>query len=76
MVMYTYGDFGILKPKKYWSCDRPIMMAAAEVKPEMTGWARKETRKPCGHEVGSCAVYQRRGGWTTRAVVEPVRRCI
>jgi hypothetical protein len=31
---------------KYWICDRPIVIAAPEVKPETTGWARKETRKP------------------------------
>ena len=37
---------GILKPMKYCSCESPMMIAAAEVKPEMTGCARKETRKP------------------------------
>mmetsp|Transcript_36392 Transcript_36392/g.95953 ORF Transcript_36392/g.95953 Transcript_36392/m.95953 type:complete len:209 (+) Transcript_36392:1849-2475(+) len=31
---------------KYWSWERPMMMAAPEVKPEMTGCARNETRNP------------------------------
>ena len=31
---------------KYCTCERPMTIAAAEVKPEITGCARKETRKP------------------------------
>ena len=42
-VSVTNCDFGILKPRKYCSWLRPIMIAAAEVKPEMT-WGRGRGR--------------------------------
>ena len=37
---------GMLYPKMYLICDRPMMMAAAEVKPLTTAWLRKMVTKP------------------------------
>ena len=46
MVSWQYWDFGMLIPSQNLNCERPIVMAAPDVKPEMTGWPRKLMRNP------------------------------
>lgn len=41
----------IVRPKSDFSCDDAMVMAAAEVKPLMTGWDIKLMRKPVGSHV-------------------------